>query len=422
MRKVNRMKRCTMSLSGMYVLFLGEAASAKKSRNARRRLMQKERDRKYRDEYRQNQKNSSGANFSATEQKSGTNEKPAEQKKSQEKHQQENADPSKQDDKSSKDSTVSTSNTPSKTQYEPRSQSQPGRRFDGRRERSASARGRPQQGQYRGNSPSKRGGSNQRVFRGGYYGGNRQGASGNQGQQDQRTNLRGPRPEGHRPKSQSRDLRGQGYPQNRNSYGVSKPTSKDSNSKYSSTRDTSNQSVNNAKVNGDLNSPKDGQHTKDSVNKQVESAPRKGLETVPESKKENFVQSGRKEAKVENKVERNNNDVDKKPSVPPQSNGPKFVNSNDKVEKSNGSHKVDENSNHRKSSATVRLTNNGNVPHEVSINDAPIVKKSVVSVEEVTRKQELGLPQRKPRLREVKRAEVIVNGDLNGMVNGHAEE
>ena len=410
--------------------------------------MLKERDRKYRDEYRQNQKNSSVTNFSTTEQKSGINEKPAEQKKSQEKYQQENAAPSKQNDKSFKDSTVTAPNTPLKTQNEPRSQSQPGQRFDGRRERSAStrgrpqqveytasargrpqqgeytasARGRPQQGEYRGNSPSKRGGSNQRVFRGGYYGGNRQGASGNQGQQDQKTYLWGPRPEGQRPKSQSRDRRCQGYQQNRNSYGVSKPTSKDSSSKYSSTRDTSNQSVNNAKVNGDLNNPKDAQHTKDSVNKQVEAAPKKGLETVPESKKENFVQSNPKEAKVENKVERNNNDVDKKPSVPPQSNGPKFVNSNDKVDKSNGSHKLDENSNHRKSSATVRLTNNGNVPHEVSINDAPIVKKSVVSVEEVTRKQELGLPQRKPRLREVKRAEVIVNGDLNGMVNGHAEE
>ena len=140
-----------------------------------------------------------------------------------------------------------------------------------------------------------------------------------------------------------------------------------------------------------------------------------------ESKKENIVVTDRKEARVESNVERNNNDVDKKPSTFPQSNGPKFVNSN-KVEKSDSSHKVDENSKHRKSSATVRLTNNGNVPHEVSINDAPIVKKSVVSVEEVTRNQEKGLPQRKPRLREVKRAEVIVNGDLNGMINGHAEE
>ena len=99
----------------------------------------------------------------------------------------------------------------------------------------------------------------------------------------------------------------------------------------------------------------------------------------------------RKEARVKNKIERNNNDVEKKPSTFPQSNGPKFVNSSNKVEKSNSSHKVDENSNHRKSSATVRLTNNGNVPHEVSINDAPIVKKSVVSVEEVTRNQGEGV-------------------------------
>ena len=155
----------------------------------------------------------------------------------------------------------------------------------------------------------------------------------------------------------------------------------------------------------------------------MESTSKKGLETVLESKKEDIVVTDRKEVRVENKVERNNNDVDKKPSTFPQSNGPKFVNSsNNKVEKSNSSHKVDENSNHRKSIATVRLTNNGNVPHEVSINDAPIVKKSVVSVEEVTRNQEKGLPQRKPRLREVKRAEVIVNGDLNGIVNGHAGE
>ena len=412
-----------MSLIHVSVLFLGEA---KKSRNARRRQIQKERDRKYRDEYHQNQKKSSSANFSAAEQKSGTNKKPTEEK-SQEKDQQEKAPNAaasgvKQDDRSFKDSAGPTSNTAPNTRYEQRSQSQPGRRFDGRRDRSASARGRPQQGGYRGNSPSKRGGSNQRVFRGGYHGGNRQGASGNQGQQDWKTNPRGPRPEGQRPKSQSRDRRGQGYQQNRNAFGVSKPTSKDSNSKNSSTRDTSNQSVNNAKVNGDSNSPKDVQHTRDNVNKQVESSSKKGLETVLESKKEDIVVTDRKEARVKNKIERNNNDVEKKPSTFPQSNGPKFVNSSNKVEKSNSSRKVDENSNHRKSSATVRLTNNGNVPHEVSINDAPIVKKSVVSVEEVTRNQEKGLPQRKPRLREVKRAEVIVNGDLNGIVNGHAGE
>ena len=148
---------------------------------------------------------------------------------------------------------------------------------------------------------------------------------------------------------------------------------------------------------------------------------------MPENKKVNNVLSVNKEATAENnRVEKNNN-IEKKPSVPPpQSNGPKSVNSHRNDEKSNSSHhnhKVDENSNHRKSSATVRLTNNGNVPHEVSINDAPIVKKSVVSVEEVTRQQEMGgLPQRKPRLREIKRAEVIVNGDLNGVVNGHVEE
>ena len=392
-----------------FIFFAEEPGAAKKSRNARRRQMQKERDRKYRNEYRQNQnqKNVSGENHSADEKTRTNVETKSQEKPVQEKVPNTTATGDKQDGKSGKDSNLPAS----KTQNEPRSQSQPARRFDSRRDRSASARGRPQQGGYRGNSPSKRGGLNQRVFRGGFQGGNKQGSPGMQGQYDQKGNPRGPRPENQRPKSQSRDRRGQGFQQNRNYNGASRSSSKDGNSRNSGTRDTNNQFVNNARVNG--HSSSNSKDTRQNVDKQVESGPKKGLETVPESKQETRVVAGEKH--IGEKFERNNNDIDKKPV---QSNGPKPVNSN-KVEKLNTSPKVDENSNHRKSSATVRLTNNGNVPHEVSINDAPIVKKSVVSVEEVTRQQELGLPQRKPRL---KRAEVIVNGDLNGIVNGHVEE
>lgn len=166
---------------------------------------------------------------------------------------------------------------------------------------------------------------------------------------------------------------------------------------------------------------------------------KKELESVPENKKETGrVSRQDKKTAVDTKDQSN---VDKKSSVPPVSalqtdsepnpakNSGSLSNNNKGEQRHNstsssngdGSPKVDENSNHKKSSGSGRLTN-GNVPHEVSINDAPIVKKSVVSVEEVTRNQELGLPQRKPRKnREVKRAEVIVNGDLQ-VVNGHLEE
>ena len=388
--------------------------------------MQKERDRKYRNEYNQDQgQKSTQSGDSAAQEKDKSIEKSSEeQKRQQEKASSTIPSGGKQSDKAPKESGASGP----KPQNESRSQSQPGRRFDGRRDRSGSARGRLQHSGYnRGSSPSKRGGSNQRFHRGGYQGGSRQGVPSNQGQQEQRNNnLRGPKPESHPPfRGQNRDRHcGQGYQQTRYNDRFSKPSTKDSYTRNNNTKVNNNQIVNNVKVSGDYrNSPKDTQHARDNVNKEAESLPRKELETVPENKKENIAVNGKMETIAENKVEKNNN-IEKKPSVPPQSNGPKSVNSNHKNEKSNSTHnhKIDENSNHRKSSATVRLTNNGNVPHEVSINGAPIVKKSVVSVEEVTRQQEMGLPQRKPRLREIKRAEVIVNGDLNGIVNGHVEE
>ncbi len=287
---------------------------------------------------------------------------------------------------------------------------------------------------------SKKSSSNQDNYGGGDRRRNNYFEGENRKYQDYRSNYnpRGPRPDSRGGNNRSARYRDNSYNNRDDSYhsgrqnaGGNKAQQLRNSSRNSRERSSSNSKPNEVVERKELASVAERKKEDNGVPRDVREA---SVETTNTSKGKSSVQENApaKVPKTVNRDNSHNHEVAETTNSPTSRSNP--------VDHSVP--KVDENSNHKKASVTATATTrgrltNGSGPHEVSINDAaPVVKKSVVSVEEVTRKQDeleaaraQALPQRKPRMRggevkqrEVKRAEVIVNGDLNGVVNGHMEE